>query len=88
MSMQSLQIPRCVIRDSNLTFPDKKKLQRRKGGDSIAHQQSDKYLKRATGQLVLWWYPHQGNCTLEYWLFINPVKNIYYKKKLSVKVFK
>lgn len=40
---------------SNLTFLDKKKLQRRKGGDSITHQQSDKYLKgcnRAVGTLV------------------------------------
>lgn len=73
---------------SNLTLIDKKKLQRTKGGDSTAHQQSDKYLKEATGQLVLWWHPHERNWTLDFWLFIDPVKNIYYKKKLFAKVFK
>lgn len=73
---------------SNLTFLDKKKLQRRKGGDSTAHQQSHKYLKGATGQLTLQWHPHQRNCTLDFWLLIDPIKNIYYKKKLCAKVFK
>lgn len=72
-----------------LTFLDKKKKrQRRKGSESIPHQQSDKYLKGATGQLAVWWHPHERNWTLDFWVFIDPVKNIYCKKKLCVKVFK
>lgn len=56
---------------SNLTLIDnnKKKNHRRKGDDSMAHQQSAKYLKGEKGQLALWWHPHERNWTLDFLAF-------------------
>lgn len=70
----------------NLTFLDKSD----RGGKVVTVQPVSHQInppRDTTGQLALCWHPHEGNRTLNIWLLIDPVKKIYYKKKLCVKEY-